>query len=31
MFLFLIAAKMYWRLSKEPDIFSIQCKVLPLM
>lgn len=31
MFLLLIVAEMHWKLSKEPDIFSIQCKVLPLM
>lgn len=28
---FVIVAEMRWKLSKEPDIFSIQCKVLPLM
>ena len=31
MFLLLIVAEMHWKLSKEPDIFSRQCKALPPM
>ena len=31
MFLLLIVAEMHWKLSKEPDIFSRQCKAPPPM